>query len=371
MTRAGDRLSQVLLGALLFFLPFVFLATIPMRGVVAGVWRPGGLRGTAVLEILIVPSDQEATLYAATDHRGVMRSLDGGRSWLPMNDGLPAGWLGERRITTLVASPGAPEQVYVVCITGGSRSSGWGLYRTVDGEASWQEITWREEDSVLRALALGPGGSLYVATGDGLYLSVDGGDSWARQGRWPEDSTALSLMVDPADPDLVYLGTDRGTVYRTTDGGRSWSAASEGLEGEAVFTLAAGGQEEGVLYAGTASGAFRTQDGGLRWKRLSGLPVKQVSAIVVDPVDERIICIAMEGEGVYRTTDAGATWEPSNRGIGRARVSALAVDPLNRTKIYAGTDAGLWVCVVSLPPPAGVSASIGRLRSGQGDGETS
>jgi hypothetical protein len=42
-------------------------------------------------------------------------------------------------------------------------------------------------------------------------------------------------------------------------------------------------------------------------------------------------------EGVLRSTDGGLTWEKVNDGLSLLNVSALAVDPFEPSRIYAGT----------------------------------
>ena len=55
--------------------------------------------------------------------------------------------------------------------------------------------------------------------GSGIWRSPDGGNAWTRitPTRFPE-ATARALAVNPRDPHIVYAGTDTG-VYRSEDGG--------------------------------------------------------------------------------------------------------------------------------------------------------
>jgi photosystem II stability/assembly factor-like uncharacterized protein len=73
----------------------------------------------------------------------------------------------------------------------------------------------------------------------------------------------------------------------------------------------------------------------LYWKRISqGLSFtrENIGGIVFDPRDPDVMYA-----GIYKSIDGGITWSPSHRGLGRAMVISLAMDPYDSRVLYAGT----------------------------------
>jgi photosystem II stability/assembly factor-like uncharacterized protein len=119
-------------------------------------------------------------------------------------------------------------------------------------------------------LALDPANptTLYAATGGsglgdfgGLFKSTDGGASWAPINEGLESLTATrsrvaALLIDAANPQVLYAGTSGYGVFRSTDGGAHWSPFNDGLTNLDVRLLALTPGEANSLYAGTGSGTF-------------------------------------------------------------------------------------------------------------------
>ena len=70
-----------------------------------------------------------------------------------------------------------------------------------------------------------------------------------------------SLVIDPADSNILYAGTAGGGVFKSSDGGANWSQFHDGLGNLNVRVLAvAPGSRQTLLYAGTAGGVFQVID---------------------------------------------------------------------------------------------------------------
>lgn len=72
---------------------------------------------------------------------------------------------------------------------------------------------------------------------------------------------------------------------------------------------------------------------------MGSLPAKLgANEVVVDPQQpKRVYALA---KTAYRSDDAGQTWRPANRGLSKAKIIALAIDPLHSQRLYAATAAG-------------------------------
>ena len=160
---------------------------------------------------------------------------------------------------------------------------------------------------------------------------------WRRANLYGADVRAL--IIDPANPDRVYVGTSGGEVYVSTDGARTWRTPRRGVPfpGYVVDNLVI--DRTGRLWAACWSpwggGAVAvSRDGGATWERRdNGVEEESIRAIAVDPHDGDFL-IAGSLNGVWRTTDGGRAWEKISDQI---NVEALAIDPRSRDRIYVGT----------------------------------
>src|SRR5215831_8403081 len=186
-------------------------------------------------------------------------------------------------------------------------SAGGGVWRTRDAGQTWEPLMQHERAASVGAIAIAPSDPrvLYVGTGqegsrydlmpgEGVFRSSDGGGTWVHAGL--EASRHIgAILVDPHDPDRVLVAAlghafgpnpERG-VYRTTDGGRHWLAVLQAGDSVGAVDLACDPTRPQVVYAalwqmrmhpwldyfqpksGPGSGIYRSDDGGLHWRRLA------------------------------------------------------------------------------------------------------
>lgn len=160
---------------------------------------------------------------------------------------------------------------------------------------------------------------------------------WRRAGLYGADVRAL--IVDPSDPDTLYLGTSGGEVYVSTDAAKSWKPTRGGIPfpGYVVDNLLL--DRKGRLWAASwglwGGGVIAvSSDGGKTWERRDkGLEDFSVRAIAIDPNDDSFV-LAGGLDGVYRSLDGGRSWEKFSEHV---NVESLAIDPRTRDRIYVGT----------------------------------
>lgn len=180
-------------------------------------WRADetGLEHRRVLSVAVSPCDRQSgvsVVYAGTEPSTLYRSKDGGRSWLP----LPA--LGDvpsaphwsfpprpwtHHVRTIALHPTDPERLAVGIELGG-------VIRSLDGGASWIDHN-PQAHSDAHALCTHPlaADRIYEVAGQGIARSEDWGQTWSR----PEDNIdrhyAWAQAIDPADPELWYAAISR------------------------------------------------------------------------------------------------------------------------------------------------------------------
>jgi photosystem II stability/assembly factor-like uncharacterized protein len=189
---------------------------------------------------------------------------------------------------------------------------------------------------VVSALAYNPSNPNIVYLGTysgGFYVSFDGGINWqAPDVDLPVVTGSLSLVVDPVDPDNVYVATYDG-VYKSEDAGFTWFLSSLGLS-ERLIYIEINPVENNVLYAGTHSGIYKSVDYGATWYYLAFVG-EHTNKIYVDSHEpNRIFAFTHYPTILWQSTDGGSSWtEVSTPDYG---ISAVDFDRNNPGTIYVG-----------------------------------
>lgn len=255
-------------------------------------WQP--------LTSLPTPADSAALTLAAVDGR-LFAGTDG--FGLYVSDGVIAdddfSWrlveeIGETHVAGLWASPDG------ALLLARTRK---GLFRSVDVGATWQRVNLPLEGRP-DALATAPDGSLYLGMGGGEILrSDDAGASWRLWSALDRDGLFYALAIDPLNADRILAGTQHG-LYSSLDAGRTWRPVENVGERRGLTLLEAGG----ALFLGAEDGVYRWEETTRRWRRVGeGLPLRQVRALAASPANPSILFAGTDA-GLYRSLDAGASW---------------------------------------------------------------
>ena len=158
------------------------------------------------------------------------------------------------------------------------------------------------------------------------------------------------------NPNLYYMGTAGGGVWKTADGGQTWECISDGYFGGSIGAIAVAPSDPNVIYVGegeqtvrgnvsSGRGVWRSTDAGKTWTSL-GLPNSEhTGRIRVHPTNPDIVYVGVMGNlwkpnkerGLYRSMDGGSTWELILFESEEAGVVDIILDPNNPRIIYAST----------------------------------
>lgn len=164
--------------------------------------------------------------------------------------------------------------------------------------------------SLIRAIAESPleKGELWVGTDDStVQVSRNGGKSWdnVSPADLPEWTTITAIDVSPHDRGTAYLAGNRVRVsdrvpyfYKTTDYGRTWHKIVTGIrENDFAYVIREDPARQGLLYAGTETGAYVSFDAGNSWQSLQrNLPPVAVAYMRVKGDD---LVVATHGRGFW------------------------------------------------------------------------
>ena len=371
-----------------------------------------GLYGGTINAIFPDPKNS-GVAYVAVNTSTLVRTTDGGMTWLEADSGIAAG------VQWMSFHPSAPLTQLAVDYNGG-------LYKTTNGGASWSTLTPTGLSAAgpIAAVLYDPnnGNTVYLQTAPtivnmaivptAMFKSTDGGATFAAAGSGLDTTTyQISTQCFTADPanGALYVGisdtNDTAVVYKSTDqaatwtltagypatgnttcngmavepgtsnvwaannngvyelagGAGSWTSMSTGLSG-AASAIAIKPGTPATMY--TLSGSFKlysspttTVSWGLVTLPSNLNQQNSVFAIAAD-VGGQIVYVGHRPAGLYRSSDGGTTWVEGNTGIRGGAIGALAVDPAVPTSVYAATDAKVfhssdggssWTAVYSVP----------------------
>ncbi|PYS10088.1 MAG: hypothetical protein DMG17_25565, partial [Acidobacteria bacterium] len=147
----------------------------------------------------------------------------------------------------------------------------------------------------------------------------------------------VRLASDPRTDSVLYFAAPGGGVWKSTNGGSSWLPIADSLPSLEVCSIAIDSRSPDVLYAGTGDDqnprplqtVARSPDGGRTWTTGPRFTNQPVCALAVDPANSSRL-FAGSSEGLFFSQDAGTSWNK----IVAAPVTSIAFD--NQGSLYAG-----------------------------------
>ena len=165
--------------------------------------------------------------------------------------------------------------------------------------------------------------------------------------------TAVGVLNNP---NLYYMGTAGGGVWKTQDAGSTWEPISDGYFGGSIGAIAVSESDPNIIYVGegeqtlrgnvsSGHGMWKSTDAGETWQYI-GLPKSEhISRIRIHPENPEIVYVGVIGNlwkpnserGLYKTNDGGMTWKKILYVSDKAGIGDLILDPNNSRIIYATT----------------------------------
>ncbi|WP_425391271.1 WD40/YVTN/BNR-like repeat-containing protein [Ekhidna sp.] len=181
------------------------------------------------------------------------------------------------------------------------------------------------------------------------------GMQWRNIGPFRGGRSAAVTGV-PGEPNLFYMGSTGGGVWRTKDGGQSWENISDGYFGGSIGAVAVSEWDNNVIYVGGGEktvrgnvssgwGMWKSVDAGTTWQEIGMKNARHIARVRIHPKNPDLVYAAVMGDlykssserGVYRSKDGGQTWERVLFANADAGAVDLTFDPNNPRILYAST----------------------------------
>lgn len=314
-------------------------------------------------------------IYVNTN-RGNFKSVNGGITFTSISKGWTAG-----HPDNIAFDNAATPSLYV------AGPYGVGILKTQNRGSNYDQVlnplplslssssAW---PAVLAVAPSDPARIVVVTRGSGVFVTQNAGQTWTRSSVDTGRRRFLKILIDPVNPNNVYLyadcqleicfdGQEASGFYRSTDGGLTFHQVLMGIEG--FYTLPvlaiAPSSPQIVFLAGqmevdgeVITALMKSTDGGMTFAPTQ-LPAESfIGTVSVDPTDPNVVylggmLLTIDENGfphftsVMRSTDGGATFAAADVGLESLGFSPgtkeLVIDPSNPMRLFALTDAGLFM----------------------------
>ncbi len=331
---------------------------------------------------------EPGTYYVGLPAAGVWKTTSAGEVWYPVFDGIK----DVSSVGSVEAAPSNGKIVYVGTgdqVTGGVINEGNGVYKSADAGKTWKHIGL-EATKQIPSIIVDPRNAdvvLVAAQGDlhaksesrGVFRSTDGGTTWTKT-LYVADSIGIQKLAIAYDrPDVVYATTNahysappppsgaapqggRGggagqsgpsatKVFKSVDGGITWKELTGGglprLNGRTSIAVAMTTDAQRV-YLITNNGLWRSDDGGANWKQMDAADTRIRNGqggyncgLFIDPKNPDVVYTF--NTAAYKSTDGGNTFTGIKGAPGGDDPQAHWIDPTNGNRILLGYDQGAIV----------------------------
>lgn len=363
-----------------------------------------------ILDVVTVGGNLD-TIYVAALDKGVLRSVDGGRTWSSVNIGLP-----NLKVRGLETDPTHPGTMWAAVERDETATAGvyrpGGIFRTTDGGATWTAANTglpqyadavKANSTSMMSIHRSADGTLFTADqgykSQARFRSVDGGLTWTPANtafaKFYPASGAPYVWATSSDSRRVVGGTS-DTILGSSDAGTTWKDLGNvqdstgawkgtGFSGLVANRVTFNRTRPGLMLLSSmdAGNVLRSADGGASWSRPMrtwdqyGGGYDVASGGATGEVAYAVLGQAGRFNGIAVSTTAGVSWTgragdalPA-RGSGGVNQGAVAIAGLDGAtayavlpngKLYKTTDTGATWSLVGLPATArSVAASSDGL----------
>ena len=335
-------------------------------------WKLLTSKDITINAVQVDPSNSRRILIG-TEYQGVLRSEDGGKTWLPSNGGFihkqiswirftqdekggffaglhsgEGGWYVRKAggaWTYEQVEPGMRIHSFLILPNGAGQLAGTpqGIYHRKNAVTPWKKLgsTGAIARRTIHSLEIDQGKKIvYAGTDQGIYRApIDTLDFKIPPGNRVAP-IAWRIIAPEASPENVFAATSMG-IFRSQDRGMTWKVISAyGMPDRVIInSLVVSPTDTERFYAGTSTGLFESKDSGVSWEQIGDVNMKtDISDVLfLDDAANRIIAANRAEGGFFLSKDGGAVWEKIFDPEFASPIYCLARDPYNPSLVYIGT----------------------------------
>jgi photosystem II stability/assembly factor-like uncharacterized protein len=166
----------------------------------------------------------------------------------------------------------------------------------------------------------------------------------------------VDMDVVESDPQVMYVASATGGVFRTLDAGITWEPVFEKEPVHSVGDIALFQPNPNIIWVGTGEranrqsvswgdGVYKSTDAGKTWINVGLRSSKHIGRIVLHPTNPEVAWVAAQGSvwgpggerGLYKTTDGGKTWQRTLHVDDDTGATDVALDTQDPNTLYAAT----------------------------------
>ncbi|MEQ9413227.1 MAG: xyloglucanase precursor, partial [Cyclobacteriaceae bacterium] len=163
-----------------------------------------------------------------------------------------------------------------------------------------------------------------------------------------------AIEVVESNPDIIFLGTASGGLWKSENGGTSFKPIFENERAASVGAVAINQSNPAEIWIGTGegnprnslnsgNGIYKSIDGGKTWTHMGLEATRNIHRVIIHRDNPNIVYVGAIGSpwgeqqdrGVYKTTDGGKTWRKTLFVDAKSGIGDMVVDPSNPNKIIA------------------------------------
>ena len=161
----------------------------------------------------------------------------------------------------------------------------------------------------------------------------------------------------PGAPEVVYVATASGGVFKSTNAGISWAPIFDNVDAMmSIGDIAVAPSNPGIIWVGTGEannrqssswgdGVYKSTNAGLTWKFMGLKETRHIGRIIIDPVNPDVVYVAAVGHlwgsnsdrGIFKSTDGGLTWQKVLYIDENTGGNDIVMDPRNSQILFAST----------------------------------
>lgn len=177
---------------------------------------------------------------------------------------------------------------------------------------------------------------------------------WTLAGPKNIEGRVTTAVIHPTNPQIVYIGTANGGVWKSTNFCQSWRSVFDGQNTSSIGSLAIDPSNPEIIYCGTGeanslrsyypgTGIFKSTNGGNNWTHIGLDSSYCIGNVAINPSNTQEIFAAAGGwtrrknidRGIYKSSDGGSNWSKKLFIADSVGAIDVAIDPSNNTKVFA------------------------------------